>query len=364
MEDRNAHGFERICLKKEPAMATTITGFTPEQGLHTVTFDGRQAPTAPAVQPPVPAEEPQETPQPDAAGQLAESPGESGDTPSPTDPDPEEAALADPQPRKDRPFVARTLRENQSLRDQNAQLQAQLAYFTQQLQRSAGQPREAQTTPPPSQPSALRPPRQEDYTDMAAFSRDVEQYWRAMAAEEARNLLTTAFRERDQQELERQAQAVLARVNSKVREGRTKYDDFDEALAVLDAELNGHELYGVLKQQAAQSPKGADLLRHVGLHADVLQELKYRTPEGAAYYLATLEAQLGQPPPARHTRTVSTTPPPPPAPPLPAAVRPLNGAGGIAHPLGATPAEIAQRQGAFADYTRAMRQQEQERRRR
>jgi hypothetical protein len=189
---------------------------------------------------------------------------------------------------------------------------------------------------------------------MQAFSRDVERYWRAMAAEEATQLIEQRLQARDRQEQERQVQRVQAHLSLKLHEGRTTFDDFDDALAILDAALTGQELYGVLKQHVAQSPHGAALLRHVGLHPLVMQELQDRTPDGALRYLQSLEAQLGAPPPSPPGRRPS--PPSPPRAPLPPPVHPLNGGGGLQTPMGTAPGDIVERQGSFRDYVRAVNQ--------
>ena len=335
-------------------MAATMVGRTPELGFHVVSMDGTPPPAPVTPEPPV--EPPQDAPPDDAAGQPASPDAATGDPPAA--PDEEEHALSDTQPRATRPFVARTLRENQSLRDQVARQEAQLAYLTEQLQRSAAPPQGRVPAPqPPQPPSALRPPRAEDYgEDTAAFSQALEQYWRGMSREET----LAALRERDEQLMQQQVATLHEQVSRRVVEGRRKYEDFDEAIASLNATLQGSELFGVLKQHVAQSPHGVELLRHLGLHPDVLQEFTYRTPQGAVQYLTTLEAQLGQTPPSsQRPRTPATNGAAPPS--LPPPVRPLNGGGGIARPQGSTPADIANGTGNFTEYVRVMRQQEQQR---
>jgi hypothetical protein len=293
-------------------------------------------------------------------GTLEEDGGEDGgeDGSPPAAPDDEEEALTGSESKRQRGFTSKMVRENERLREQLARQEALNAYLAEQAQARRAPPQERPAPPPQyEQPSQLRAPRQQDYNferadEVARWNVDVERYWRGIAREEH----LAAQLERDEYLMQQDIQALHQQVNRRVEEGRNKYDDFDEAIDSINARLQGQPVFGVLKQYAAQSPKGSDVLRYVGRHPEVMQELRYRTVEGAEQYLSKLEAQLGKAANGASRQAARTGGA------LPPAVQPLTGGGGIARPQGSAPQDIANGSGSFLDYWRAMKGQEKSRR--
>lgn len=328
----------------------TVEVFTREQGLQT--FGPQDRPGAAPAQPdpisPDPAAPAPEVPeQPAAAGESAPTgPDES----SPESDETVEAALTqDEGTKRQRPFVTRILRENGALQQRIQALEAQLAIALQQTQRDAA-PATTPATPSSTQPQALVPPRQEDYADNPqGYAQAAERYWRAMAAEEAQRIL----QDHAQQQAERELQRLDAQVGLKIRQGLAQYDDMQTALAYLDAYLDAEVRDGPLKIVVARSPQGIALLRHLGTHPELVEDLNDRKAEAALRYLTKLETELAQPLPPS-TPPARPTPPPPPAPPP---VRPLNPGPGARVLPAVTSQDIAAQNGGLLAYQRA-RQEE------
>lgn len=325
----------------------------------------RPAP-APAAEPaPAPEATPAvtATPVPESTPMAQPEQPAAGATPAPTETTPttsetpavseEEGALAQPQ-KPNRPFVSRLIRENERLKQEQQQREAQIAYLTQQLSR----------TPPPAGSTGSSPSGGRDPVDpltattgSAPGSRPQdrprpEQFPTHEAWVEA--LADWKYEQRTAQaEAQRASRTAQEQWAAREAEGRTKYPDYDEAMATL--QIAPH-VAGVIADTVRESAQGADILYYVANHPDEQARLNRLSPVAAARYLGQLEQRLSAPPaPQQPQPTPAPSPAPAPAPAAgsaPPPVRPLAG-GGSGTPVLQDAASIARRQGSLRDYLKA-----------
>ncbi len=236
-----------------------------------------------------PVSPPQE---PDAAGESAD-----GEPSPPSEPEvsEEEAAVADAPPRANRPFVARTIRENERLKQALAARDAQIAYLTThvtQREPASAQPQPGPMQPPvPADPPRPRPdafPTHEDYVE-ALTTWAIDKRDRAFAAQAEAQREAVARQSAQQQWAQRE------------EEGRDTYDDYDE---VVQRPLFAQPIAPIVAETVRDSAQGAALLYYLGQHPKDVQHLNGLTPLAAARWLGQLEARLA-PAPASPPRGAS-----------------------------------------------------------
>lgn len=319
---------------------------------------GQPAQAAPEPVSPAAVAEP---PQPDVAGQSTEA--GTGETPPPDTSavSPEPDALPD-EPvveRHDRPFVTRTIRENERLKMQLQQAQAQLQFLMEQGQRQMGQ--QMQQTPQPGTapqvPASDGPPRYESYNG------DNERYWRDLARYEARQEALQVYQAQMQELQAQQAQRFQETHRANMRQliatGQRTHEDFDEAFYTL-ANSAREDLFPVIERVALERQDGAALLRTLGRSPRLVQELNRFVPDAAYQWLKEQALQPGQrpPPTSQPPQQQSGLQPanalrqviPPPVTPL------TGGSAGVG--VGAGTSEIAARGGSLLDYMRTLRQEQ------
>jgi hypothetical protein len=221
----------------------------------------------------------------DAAGEPADS-----EPPAPADDaaSEEEAALSDQQPRANRPFVARTIRENERLRREHAAQAAQIDYLTRQLTQSSAPP--TPTQPAPVQPSPSQTPRpradafqsHEEYIE-ALTDWKLDQREQQRAQHDAQTREATARQTAQQQWAAREA------------EGRDTYDDYDEVVSRLSL---AETIAPLVADTFRESDVGAALLYYLGQHPKEVSHLNSLPPLAAARWLGQLELRVGMPPAA------------------------------------------------------------------
>jgi FMN phosphatase YigB (HAD superfamily) len=240
-----------------------------------------------------------------------------------------------------------TVLERNALREENAQLRAQMAA----LQVASVRPTPSQ---PPQQPSPAQPttaqPRYDD------FHGDNEAYWTALADWRATQRVQAILQERDAHQAAQMRQEADRRVNERILDGQTAHDDFDTALQTLPRYLPS-DLFPVLEAVVIQEEQGSDLLYYLGKHPAALQELaRYRPGPGALQYLQELLKRLGAASNGQGRHAPAPGTPALPAAPLAPAtvppVRPLSGNGQVS-PTGESPADVAARGGTVAEYEAA-----------
>lgn len=331
-------------------------------------YEVNTAASTPPVQPDPetpPAEVPPEDGEPQPEGTEIPPDTGTGETPPEGQLEEEvEEALTNVSKRRQRPFVQRLIENAKAAELRLAQAEARNAILMEQLQRGAGgaAPHQLETQPATPQPGQ-RPkvPVWEEYGgNVEAFTRAQEDYWGWISEQRAQKVLDAFLQQQATQSAQQEREMLNESLRRKIREGETKYDDFQEALETLDAELGRSDLYPVVQRVAAHSDRGAELLRYLAQHPEVLRELHYRNPRGAEAYLSQLDAQLGgKPPPATRQR-----PAPPGAPNgngMPP-VRPLNGAAGTGQTTGSRLADIANSRGSMREYIHQWNQERGQRR--
>lgn len=280
--------------------------------------DARPTPPALAADP---APEPTTPVVPDPA-EGEQSPGDPApaepDVPDETEEDADEEREAQPLSRRQRrAYEARLIRENERLRQDLAREAAHREILARQLQQPGTPPQPA--TPAPVVPQGPPKPQAYEYQTQEA-------YIEAMATWVA----DTRDRQRDAQAAERanaEAQATAQqRWDTRLEEGRDKYEDFDDVITRAAAALhpNPSQPYSpvasVLVDTIRDSDAGADLFYYLGTHPKEIQHLRTLSPLAAARWLGQLEARLTPADGSARTASASSTPSrrvaPPAAPPM------------------------------------------------
>jgi hypothetical protein len=240
--------------------------------------------------------------------------------------------------------------QRNALREESTAKDARIAQLEHQLRLSATPSSSSQPVgASPSRPSPLVVPRQEDFPTPEAWGQALEQYWRAMAGEEAKTIVTQLLQDRDTQAAQQMRRGVVAAWQTRMEEGQALYDDFDVAWKVLPRYVPD-DLYPVIEKVVIEEPEGAKLFYHLVTHAPAMQELaRYRPGAGAETYLRGLVAK-----PANGHAPARPTPPAPVGVPP---VQPLTGSGPVPG-VGETPAEVAARGGTLAEYEAAKDRQQ------
>jgi hypothetical protein len=274
--------------------------------------------------------------QPAAAGESAET--TSGETPVVSE---EETALSEPQPKPNRPFVSRLIRENERLKQEQAAKDAQIAYLTRQLTPSQQTPpqRPVEPTPAPVSPLDRGPGQASDRPRPEAFP--THEAW-------VEALTDWKYEQREQHARQQhEVQTAQQQWEAREQEGRQKYPDYDEAVQALEI---APQVGGVVADTFRESDQGADVLYYLANHPDETLRLNRMTPVAAARWLGQLESRLAHPPakasaqPKPTTTAPAAPAPAPPGPPVP--MQPVGGASSVPTAQGVRPGM------SLADYER------------
>jgi hypothetical protein len=211
---------------------------------------------------------------------------EQAETPVATEPTEAESAEPSEEPKKVLPRgvqkkINKLTRRNYELLDQNNQLLSRLEAIEQKLE--GKKPEEPKSQPAPK-------PKQDDFASYEAFVEAMVD-WKADEKIAAR---LAAEREREStQSLEAERREIFDAYNSRVKEARAKYDDFDEVLSQNFSIMPGQEkTFESVTLTIYELENGPDVAYYLAQHPAERKELLSLSPNRAAAQLGRISDKL------------------------------------------------------------------------
>lgn len=153
-------------------------------------------------------------------------------------------------------------------------------------------------------------PDPEKYTDLAKYVKDLSLHQASKAAKETEARLEAKYKKEREQEKKQQQELEKNKKDkeweSKVKEARKRYDDYDDSISdAEDFEIKPH-----LEEEIRNSPHGADLLYHISKDLDLASELNSLSPREILRKLARIEMQIEDKRKGKPSTQVSKAPAP------------------------------------------------------